>query len=216
MFIFSFPTFYYGTVGYVDPALIFFLIVCTYFIVVGNTLMFVLSATLGCFAKETVILVVPVFLINRHLRNRSAIISVAVTAVCALVFWARKVVVQEFYSQAGQLLWYPSWQTVINNLSRARAWGSVILTFGLPGFLCLFFLANQFLKKKTCQVDKAVFYSLLGGLGMSLALIVYSLFTAYLDGRFVWTSYAFSIPLSLLLLRSRSGDVGLPNQSSEG
>jgi hypothetical protein len=75
----------------------------------------------------------------------------------------------------------------------------MVLTFGVPGFL--FFVLSVKHGWRKILSNKPLCYSLITGLFMSLILTFYAASAAYLDGRYIWTSYPFSIPLSLLLLK---------------
>src|SRR5436190_675742 len=52
LFVFSFPTFYYGTIGYVDPVLILFLGLFVFAICAENRWLAATAFLLGCLAKE--------------------------------------------------------------------------------------------------------------------------------------------------------------------
>jgi hypothetical protein len=200
-FIFSFPTFYYGTVGYTDPVLILFLILGTYFIVNEKTTQLVITILIGSLVKETIVIIIPVFFLFYYLRRKPWKISTVISLGSYLgIMW----ILRAIFIEKGKILWLPSLNILISNISRPKAWISSILTFGIPGFLFIILSIKYGWKK--FLLDKALFYSLATGFFMSLTLAFYAAASAYLDGRYLWTSYPFTIPLSLLLLRSRKYD----------
>ncbi|HVO75886.1 MAG TPA: hypothetical protein VMT35_17815, partial [Ignavibacteriaceae bacterium] len=72
---------------------------------------------------------------------------------------------------------------------------STLLTFGIPGFLLSWYL----LKYKITSFS-TLEYAFLTGAAAGLILFFYSLFSAYSDGRFIWYTYPFAVPLAVSFL----------------
>ena len=198
MFVFSFPAFYYGTVGYIDPVLILFLILCTYFIITEKTAPFIITLIIGCVVKETIIIIIPVYILYNYLRSNPWKLPLVILLLSYLgVMW----IIRTIYPDKAQYLWSPSFDTLTFNITRLRAWVSNIFTLGIPGFLFIILSIKQGWRKTF--TNKPLYYSLVAGFFLSLTLTLFAAMSAYLDGRYVWTSYPFSIPLSLLLLMSK-------------
>jgi len=198
MFVLSFPTFYYGTIGNTDPVLLLFLILGTYFTITEKTAHLVITVIIGCLVKETIIIIIPVAFLYNYLRGNPWKLSLIILLISYLgIMW----MVRAIYIDKGQVLWFPSFDTFILNIRRVRAWFSTVFTLGVPGFL-FFILSIKHGWRKSLS-NKPICYSLIIGFFMSLTLTFYTALSGYLDGRFVWTSYPFSIPLSLFLLMSR-------------
>ena len=197
MFVFSFPIFYYGTVGYTDPVLILFLILGTYFIITEQTAPLIMTIIMGSLVKETIIIIIPVFFIYYYLRGNPWKLSLVILLISYFgIMW----IVRAIFIEKGQLLWLPSFNRFKSNIRRPRALLSMVLTFGVPGFL--FFVLSVKHGWRKILSNKPLCYSLITGLFMSLTLTFYAASAAYLDGRYIWTSYPFSIPLALMLLMS--------------
>jgi hypothetical protein len=98
---------------------------------------------------------------------------------------------------SGSHVWEVSMQSLQSNLSRPRAFLAIALSFGLPGLLAVWLTVAR---KQVLWRRAAVTVPLLAGLATSLALTAYAVLSAYADGRFIWTSYPFTIPLGMVLL----------------
>jgi hypothetical protein len=193
LYVFSFTTFYYGTVTYVDAALIFFLFLGSYFIVSENYFGLLIALTLGTMTKETAILLIPVFVIYSFGKKSFTLKSICLILVYVIVVLFLR------YIKANDLtyFWLPSIETTFSNLGRPRTYLSFLLTFGIPGalsVLLLFYFGGKSLK--IAKVNP----TLLSGIAFSVFLWIYSVMTAYSDGRFIWPSIVFSIPFSMLML----------------
>jgi len=193
LFIFSFPVFYYGSIGYLDPALVLCLFVSVYLIMQKKFFFFLWIIPFSVFVKESVILVIPVIIFEmvsqKYKRRFIVIYGLFLLLLTGLsLFIARKVSpIPDPY------LWIPSLQVFIANLKRLNTPISFTLSFGIPGILTLINLLPQF--RKVTETRFQFFYA---GLIMTWAYAFYGVLTAYSDGRFIWTSYAFTIPLSSL------------------
>jgi hypothetical protein len=201
MFAVSFPTFYYGTIGYVEPALILFLFIGVYLLVMEKWTYLVLTIVIGCLAKEAIILLIPVLLAYLLLSGHpwKLKLTVSITAYLITTLAVRVI----FGGLEGPNYWQPSFHQFLANL-RARALLSIALTFGVPGFLSWGLLFGC--KKIASSVRRPILASFVVGLLASILLGFYSMWSVHTDGRYIWTSYPFSIPLALWSLRWLSSE----------
>lgn len=199
IFIVSFPTFYYGTVGCVDPVLILFLTMGLCFLFKKKWAYLILTVVLGLLVKETIVILIPVsvtFLILNHepWKLKSAMLLIIYLGTMLVLRFV-------FRDLAGTNYLQVSFRSFLSNL-RVRALLSTVLTFGIPGLLSLSLLLRYSVVFK--GVDKpmplSLLFPLVEGVLLSVALSFYSMFSAHTDGRFIWPSYPFSIPLSLWAL----------------
>ena len=199
MFIVSFPTFYYGTVGYVDPVLILFLTMGLYFLFKKKWAYLILTVMFGYLVKETIVILIPVsvtfLILNREpWKLKSAMLLIVYLSTMLFLRFIFRDVTGTSYLQI-------SLRSFLSNL-RVRALLSVVLTFGIPGLLSIFFLLRYpvIFNGMNKPVPFSLLFSLVEGILLSMALSCYSMFSAHTDGRFIWPSYPFSIPLSLWAL----------------
>lgn len=207
----SFPTFYYGAIGYLDPALsalslaALLAMMRRHWVVIPITVAAVL-------VRESALVIVAGWLIAellhraRHQRNAAARqpqpwslrINVAATVLAltttALVRLAINLPSDDTWP------WVPSIDRITANLSRPRPW--LIVGLMLPSLAAARFVALQF--DNDHQADHGNSESnrtlALGFLIASLFLFALATSTAYLDGRFAWSA----LVLSILLIGSRT------------
>ncbi len=197
LFVFSFPSFYYGAIGYVDPLLICVLMTATCFLVHGQTAAAIAVVAIGVPVKETTGLLVPVVAVS-SLGPRGGRTASVLTAACALaLFLGVTLLLRAVVPAAGELIWKPSLHSLLFNAGRARTWVSLALAFGLPGLLGLISL----LSPRPLDAEKVRHFRMLAtGFACAVALAFLALLTAYADGRFIWTAYPFAIPLGAFTL----------------
>jgi len=192
LFVFSFPTFYYGAIGLVDPALIAFLAAALYFLLAGRWVGLVVALLLGGLTRETIVLFLPVLVVyfaccTGRARRDAIWLLAAIGATLGGVLLAhllRPAAAGEGY------LWLPDWGRFLRNAARPRAWVSGAITLGLPAGLALWAMARHWPPPRWT-------WPLLAGWLTCLALFVFAMFTAYVDGRFVWPAIIFTIPIGL-------------------
>ncbi len=199
LFIFSFPLFYYTTSGYIDASVVGILLIMSFYLFTDRNVLFIISFVIGVLIKETVIVFLPVatvyFLLKKNMHKRYAKIITIIIAYLII-----EAAVRYLAPQKTLYFWKPSTEILSDNLSRIKTYLSLILTMGLPFLLTILFL----LSKYRSTIQREIFYSLSAGLLFSFLIWLYSVFSAYSDGRQVWISYAFTIPLSLFYLKSIS------------
>jgi hypothetical protein len=198
LYIFSFPVAYYGAVGIIDTAGIMFIIIGLYYLFRNNYWGLVIAVFLGAFAKETVVIIIPVafiyYLISKD-KNwfwKSAMLTIT--------FIAPSYLLRLYFDTGVGYVWQPALHTFYENL-RPKAILSQIIGFGLPGILMLLFIINW--KRLSKKINQERLWALFSGVILSIMLVGYSFITAYSDGRFIWHLYPFAIPLGIKYLESK-------------
>jgi len=199
IFIFSFPLFYYATSGYIDASLIGIMLISNCYLMTNRYFLFIFSFTIGIFIKETIIVLLPVstvyYLLNEKTKIKFVKISIPIILYLIIVGVIRNLVPQkEIY------FWKPSYEILHYNLLRIKTYITFILTLGIPGLLSFYIV----FKKNRKNIPKEILYPMFTGILFSFLLWVYSLFAAYSDGRQLWTSYVFAVPLTCYLLANWS------------
>jgi hypothetical protein len=197
----SFPVFYMSTTGYLEACAMCLMTIGTYFIFRGRWSMVALTVFAGAFLKEVVVLLIPVAMIRLIGSGASRTKAVTRTLLVVAVFVMPMVVIKSIFSGSPGLYWVPSFQTLLENL-RVRAMLSLSLSFGIPGVISLVFIARY--RRMVTLVRRQSAWPLMAGMFFTALLVVYSMLTAYTDGRFVWPMTIYTIPLALWVIRYRS------------
>jgi hypothetical protein len=203
LFVASFPVFYYGTIGYLDPVMVFVLTLGLRFILAGQWLALLGTLASGLFVKESALLLLPVVAVALAL-DRSAprqrlgwFLASLVVAVVGLSAARLPLPVSEPHG------WLPESAWLRVNLARPRCWLSLLLSLGLPGALAIHAMIQQTRSPVPPLLPQRSLWPLVSGLLGALALACYSLVSAYTDGRFIWLACPFSIPLAAAWLDQR-------------
>lgn len=200
LFVVSFPVFYYATIGYIDATLICLLTIGFYLIIQDSDLVFLTLLCIGAFVKETVVILIPLWILYNILHKRFDILRVMFILLYIIAFYISYRMAKNVIPIGSKYFWNPNIGIFFSNMRRSRTLTSLILSMGLPGFLCL--LVYQFRKSLFDIYGYPLTITMIAGFMMSILLYVYSLFSAYADGRFIWVGYIFSVPLSLIIIRS--------------
>ncbi|MBL1211749.1 MAG: hypothetical protein HND52_00205 [Ignavibacteriae bacterium] len=198
LFVVSFPTFYYATIGFLDPSLIFLLIIGTYLIFKNKLISLLIVISFGVFVKETII-ILPMILaaylfFNKRLFKKDGLILLLSIIIFTIGFFVTRLIIPA----NPEVGWMPSIEQLLFNITRPRTFISFILSFGAPGFLSLFI----FKYKNSIWLNEkfALTATLITGVIISIALFGFAMLSAYADGRFVWTSYPFTVPLAAMVI----------------
>ena len=195
LYTISFPMLYYATTGYVDSVAMAVIIAGTYLVYRERWLSLTLLLMVGAAVKEVVVLVVPIAFGYLLIRRKQWFI---IPALLTVSFVAATIIIRKLVSTGDGYYWAPALTTFVGNL-RFRALASMALTFGLPGFISL--AAFRFRKEITATAGLANLVPLLFGMAFTLLLVMYSMLSAYADGRFVWPITFYTIPLALWVIR---------------
>jgi hypothetical protein len=193
LFTVSFPVFYYGTIGFVDPPSVLVITLGAFLALRRRYALLGLVTLVGVGIKETNGIVATLPLVHSWAARRSGGLwfTVGYAALAALtvmvIRWASGF-------PAPGYLWLPSVSSMRDNFSRPRAMLSLALTLGVPGFLALLSVVRG---SGRARLGENAYRFLAAGMALGLFLYAYSLTSAYADGRVIWITYPFAIPLGL-------------------
>jgi len=143
------------------------------------------------------ILLIPVFFVNLILRKDKLSLIFLKTFSLAIFYFLTIYFLHSVKPNNLSYIWIPTYEIFIGNVSRPRTFASFILTFGIPGILSSLFIYYYFIRDKSVLKNNL---TLISGLLISFCLWSYSVISAYSDGRFIWPSIVFSLPLSMIFL----------------
>lgn len=203
LFVLSFPLFYYGSGGYLEPfsnMIIYLIVLAT---VYNNTTGVVLLFIIGAATKETTIIALPFVLLYALVNNKknktSKMKALLITIIIFAVFIATNLIIRKQFGVSADYVWTPAYHTIMENITRPKTYLSFILSFGLPGLFSTLLIGRLLKSKNTLSLINQSPY-ILGGLS-AILISFYSVIAAYADGRFVWTGYPFFIILSAVYLK---------------
>ncbi|MCX7879563.1 MAG: hypothetical protein N2517_02775 [Ignavibacteria bacterium] len=200
--IVSFPVFYYGTIGFIDSILIAFYMVGIYFLINKKISSLAILIFFGVFVKETIFILVIVSVLYLFISEKSYKKILFIIASYLIGFVLLKIIL--FYNTKSSYLWLPSLEVLYQNIFRIRTYLTFLLS-SIPIFILLFIAKKFIAQLKTSKLsnldtnDKAIIFSMTAGIIISYSIFIYSLFSAYTDGRFIWLSYPFSTILMGLI-----------------
>ena len=198
LFVYSFPLFYYGSSGYIDSVLIGFIMMAVFLMLSNKIILFFAVFTLGIGVKETIVILIPVFAIYLFFQsNFSLKKNISLLLLLILVYSICMILLRNITPESETYIWLPSLEVLTDNLARPKTYLSILLAFGIPGIGALLYIYVILRKHSLISQQPA----LVTGLIVSMLISFFSLFAAYADGRHIWTSYPFSIPLALLFLK---------------
>ncbi len=200
LFVISFPTFYYGAIGYTDPVIIAFFMV-SLFIIRHEHLWLLLPATIfiGTFVKETSVISIPVLLTQSFIVDKKHLKGAMVALWCFVFYFLATHICRSISVDQRVYIWSPSLEELCENVFRFRTWASFVLTYGIPGVSSTILVIACLISHRRKTIYSQSPY--LVGMLSSIALFFYAMLSAYSDGRFIWPSVIFSIPLFVCLIQ---------------
>ena len=201
LFIFSFPSFYYTTIGYVDPGLLMMLTLGLYFCITNRLLFFMIVISLGVFMKEGIILLIPVLFFYLYKSNKNLLYVIFFSSIATILFLVLSIIIRENAinsSESYQLFWYPSIEMLKYNINRTNSWLSIVFVLGIP--LGLILMNRRKLRPLIAQNIFAL--PLISGILISVLMYCFAFVSTVADGRTLWASYPFIIPLAVLLMNN--------------
>ncbi len=199
LYVVSFGSFYYGTIGYLEGAVIGFLSLALYFVVSHQWIPLGLALISGPFLKESTLAMLPAFFGELRFHMQVGSLKIVVLSLLAgLVmlsglYIARIVIVG---SEAAQYIWSVSLEKFI--FWELRDIIKLVLALGLPTLMLIVLLYPSRNSIKDIVTEGAPF---LGGIVGTGAVIMYAITCCQADaGRFAWLLYPFLIPLVMLML----------------
>jgi hypothetical protein len=194
----SFPVFYMSTTGYLEACIMCMLTMGLYLIFKEKWLLLAIVVAVGVPIKEVIALLIPVAVAYLWVIGSSRVKLLPTSLLLLLAFVVPTVLIKTVFIRVGDFYWIPSISTLLDNL-RVRAMLSLLLSFGLPGILSiLFFVRNR---KLAGFIQRRLLMPLVTGVLVTVLLIIYSMLTAYTDGRFIWPMTLFTIPMALWVIR---------------
>lgn len=197
MFVVSFPTFYYSTIGYIDSGVMLSIFAGCFAIYSNKYWLFLVSIVLGTLAKEGIILLIPVAVAYAYAYDNKKWYAYALMGLVIyfLVWGAVKYYIPNSRGNTPILFWQPIYWRIRDNFTRLNAYLSSILSFGVPGaLLILSFIRWSRKLRQEWKQDLPLWVGTISG----YLLWFYTLFSAHTDGRFFWVAYCFPIALVLI------------------
>lgn len=188
LFIFSFPTFYYTTIGYVDPGVMLFISMAVYFTLAQQPLLLVLSFILGALAKETIIIALPFTLVYTWYHHKQK--ALLWTTLIAIIYLVENYLIRQYaYVTPGERnpsFWGLSADAVWMNAKRLNSYLAPLLSFGIPGAAFLWINKRAgWIQVKQSPLIMATWALLLGVLLVFITTVI----ATYCDGRMIWHAY---------------------------
>ena len=184
--------------GYIDSVLIGFLMAAVYLMLSNKIILFFVVFTLGVGVKETMVILIPVFAIYLFFQsNFSLKKNISFLLLLILAYLICTILLRNITPESETYIWLPYLEVLIDNLVRPKTYLSILLTFGIPGIGALLYI-NVALRKRSLMAQQP---ALVTGLIVSMLISFFSLFAAYADGRHIWTSYPFTIPLAVAYIK---------------
>jgi hypothetical protein len=194
LYIFSFPTLYYSTIGYIDPFLVLVLLIGVDLILTKQNAAIILLSILSAGINEKFVIIFPFWLLyDLWIHKKRFFPTVLTVVLTGIGFFACYKIIQ-YVTPSSDYGWYFNWQAVVENLLRPRAWLSLLLTWGPLGLLITLYFLKFF---KVSFQDRKIF-SFWVGTAAGLSVWVYGFITVYADGRYIWICYPFMVPLFCL------------------
>ena len=199
LFVFSFPTFYYGTVGYIDPGFLFLLALGLNLVYSKIWWAVALTIGLGLLGKEGTIMLMPALGVALWQETRSWSRTVGWMSVAGGLWVIMWYGVRFLVPVANEFEWSITIDQFVRNLSRPRSWLTLILSGGtllLPFLLALW--RRQVLPRPAMG---GIYAPLWTGLLVAVGYYMYAWTAAYVDGRMLWPILLFGIPIVVALTR---------------
>lgn len=192
LFLVSFPMFYYASIAYVDTALFLFIAISIYATFKQKTWLFILAVLSGLCVKETIAICIPFYLFYHFKNNKkNAIFVTLVTFILYLfvLYFIRKYAPISLETTRDNF-WTFNLESASINFHRFNSWFSVILSFGLVGFL---FFKKLLTKTFRQIIENPIYLACLASVGSALFLYFLSYFSTIADGRIIWLSYFYML-----------------------
>lgn len=192
-YVVSFPVFFYGSIGYIDPVLVGMMGIGLHFLITRQHVPFFVLLWLGAFVKDPYIIMLPAWAVYQLSQARSNWLKTILVSACAfLIFVGTIYLIRQITPVSANFFWTPKKEYFDFNFYRLKAWITWLITFGPVGFLACWYC----LKKNISLFNSPSDMACMTGLLASITIIIYSFFSVYVDGRYIWTAYPFMIPLA--------------------
>lgn len=199
LYVFSFPNFYYATIGYVEPGVLLLLHLGVLLMLRQNWFLLWGLLGLGVLFKEGIVVLMPVVgWWLRCVKSKVAALLWGITSiglVLGVSVWIRNAA--PLTSDWNPGFWILDSGVFIRNVTSWRAWGSGILTLA-PMLIWGFYqlrIRNAQLPSVHQNLAKALALGVLG----ALLMYGFAFGTAAPDGRLLWAAYPFGWGILALL-----------------
>lgn len=209
LFIVSFPLMYYSSAGYIDASAICVITTITTAAVTSRYAILPLLFVIGALVKEVTIISFPLVIVYVFYQRKQIGHGKAAVILCLSIaaFLLTSFLVRSQMTIGHGYLWKPSMQSIQENLVRPKTYISFLLTLGIVGFAgfaqIFYDLKSRVGVPLRTFVSEYQYTPYLAGISASFALSLYAVVSAYADGRFVWTSYPFLIPLAVKFIERK-------------
>lgn len=195
LFIISFPTFYYATIGYIDASLFLFIAVSIYATFNKNAWLFTFAILAGLCVKETMVIAAPFYLVYHFNKNRKN--AIATTLFTAILVVILLLIIKQFAPVTDLVtknnFWKFSFKNAEVNFYRFNTWISFIASFGAIGVAIILNYKKVFEK----LIYNHLTLACLACFGVGILLYELSYFSTIADGRIIWLTYFYMLlPLS--------------------
>jgi hypothetical protein len=194
LFIFSFPTFYYSTIGYVDPTVLGCIFLGAWAIFSKKPLLYLAAVAAGAFAKENIVVLILPALAYAYSSGKAQWYVLGILG--GLLVVLANFILRRHLSEINDYLifWEPRAFRISDNFTRPNFYISTLLSWGIPLVACSYYLINRPREVlHRIKDDLPLWAGILTILGGSFYMFI----AAFPDGRNVWVSYCF--PLLLML-----------------
>jgi hypothetical protein len=220
----SFYPFYYLTVGLVDSGFLFFFTLGFYSLIKRNDFLFLISVTLGVFAKESAIILIPVYFIYQYVFN-----NINFRKISKLIFYlfiiflpfSAYLWIRYMFSDLPNYFWMPTLFSIFYNLARFRSYVAPILTLNVPGLLGCYFIYLYLLKKMRFKYSEnisediqlkyqklfIVLFFVLSSTG------IYGYLAAVADGRSFMPMFMICIIMTIILITNYKKNIVVFNKN---
>ena len=123
LFIFNFPTFYFGTSGVVDPFLVMFFYLNIYLIIRNNRNGFFVFMYIAAFSKETAIILIPFYIIYNGIKKDILLDGL----IAFFLFMIGTYLSRNIIHLDSHYMWKMEIENFIYNLLRPRSYFSYII-----------------------------------------------------------------------------------------
>ena len=182
LFIFSFPLFYFGTSGVVDPFFIMLLYASIFCIMSKQNIAFLVLIFLASMSKESAIILIPFYLYYNEINLKSLIYLI----LGMLIFLGGTYFSRNVITLSSSYFWTMDFEHLMINLTRARSYLSYVIAYLYFVPFIIYFLKMKYFKTK-------IEFAYLLGIVLANALFLYSFWAAYPDACLIWPAYPFTI-----------------------
>ena len=201
LLIFSFPTFYYTTIGFIDPVAMLWVTLLLFQTLRGWMWPAMACSLLAVLTRETnlAFTVLPgLRLLSTRQRGSPVWIPALLAPILSLVSVLSVRTIAPFPEKGW--FWKPSLPALIENLSRPRAYLSLVFTLGIPVVLAIVAILRKRPENAYGPTNAGL---LLWGCVLAVGLYAYGITAVHVDGRVVWVIYPFAIPLAVSLIPTK-------------